>query len=109
MRAVKHDGERWQTYLLHNTSFALGKGDVPARFVADELNLNLPTLAAALLVIVVVVVAAGHGPRALDAATLLGAAIAILRLFEVGWRRLVVLIRDVGHVANTNRLYHTKL
>lgn len=78
-----------------------------ARLVADELDLDLTTLAAALLVVVVVVVGAGRGPLALNAATLLGARIAILRLLEVGWRRLVVLIRDVGHVANTNRLYHT--
>ena len=74
--------------------------------VADELDLDLTTLATALLVVIVVVVG-GREPRALGAAALLGAAAPILRLLEVGRRRLVVLIRDVGHVANTNRLYHT--
>jgi hypothetical protein len=43
--------------LLHDSSLALGKCDVSARLVADELDLNLATLATALLVIIVVVVA----------------------------------------------------
>ena len=45
-----------RTDLLHNTSLALGKGDVSTRLVADELDLNLATLATALLVIVVLIV-----------------------------------------------------
>lgn len=46
-----------KAYLLHNSSLALGKCDMSARLVADELDLNLATLATALLVIIVVVVA----------------------------------------------------
>jgi len=52
---------RLSTYLLHDAGLALGKGDVPTRLVLDELDLNLPALAAGLVVIVVVVV----GSRAL--------------------------------------------
>lgn len=46
-----------EAYLLHNSSFTLGKRDVATRLVADKLDLNLATLTAALLVVVVVVVA----------------------------------------------------
>lgn len=83
--------------LLHDTRLALGKGDVAARLVADELDLNLATLAAALLVIVVVVV--GSWARSLDAAALVRVAIADrVRVVELRGRRLVVLVGDVGHV-----------
>jgi len=71
---------------------------VSARLVADELYFNLATLTASLVVIVVVVVGrAGAGP--FDAARFCSGAIAGgVRLFEFGWRRLVVLVGDVGHV-----------
>ena len=69
-----------------------------ARLVADELYLNLATFAAA-LVLVVVVVVGGAGALALDAARFYGGAIAGgVRLVQLGWRRLVVLVGDVGHV-----------
>lgn len=84
------------TYLLHDTSLALGKCNVATGLVVDELDLNLATLAAALLVIVIVVVG-GAGTLALDASVLSDAAVANLRLVEVGRRGLVVLIGDVGH------------
>ena len=60
--------QRAPTYLLHDTSLALGEGDVPTRLVLDELDLNLSSLAAGLVIIVVVVV--GSGARTLDAAVL---------------------------------------
>lgn len=86
-----------KTHLLHDAGLALGKGDVAARLVADELDLNLATLAAALLVIVVVVV--GSWARSLDAAALVRVAIAHrVRVVELRGRRLVVLVGDVGHV-----------
>ena len=49
--------QRAPTYLLHDTSLALGEGDVPTRLVLDELDLNLSSLAAGLVIIVVVVAA----------------------------------------------------
>lgn len=87
-----------RTDLLHNTSLALGKGDVSTRLVADELDLNLATLAAALLIIVVLVVGGGLS-LTLHAAGFLGcAAIADgVRVVKLGRRGLVVLIGDVGH------------
>jgi len=87
------------TNLLHDTSFALGEGDVATRLVADELDLNLATLAAALFVVVVIVVGRARA-RALDATALCGGIVAIadrMRLVEFGGRRLVVLVGDVGH------------
>lgn len=69
-----------------------------ARFVADELDLDLTTLAAALLVIVIVIVRSRRA-LALDAAALVGGTAVAnrLRLVELGGRILVVLVRDVGH------------
>ena len=64
------------TNLLHDTGLALGKSDVPTRFVADELNLNLAALTAALLVVVVVIVGRARA-RALDSAILANDCIAI--------------------------------
>lgn len=85
------------TYLLHDACLALREGDVSTRLVADELDLDLATLAVALLVIIVVVV------RCAGAGTLNTAAFGSSRgavasvVIEVGGRRLVVLVRDVGH------------
>lgn len=97
-RQLEGGVRKGETHLLHDSSFTLGKGDVSARLVADELDLDLAALAAALLIIVVVVVVGG-GTLALDATALRrGAAIADgVRLVEVVGRSLVVLIRDVGH------------
>ncbi len=92
------DGGEQSTDLLHDAGLALGKGNVSARLVADELDLNLAALASALLVIVVVVVGR-RSTLALDAARLgWRAAIANrVGVVEVGGRALVVLIGDVGH------------
>jgi hypothetical protein len=83
------------TNLFHDASLALGKGDVAARLVGDELDLNLPTFAVALFVIIVVIIS-GAGTGTLGA-TRLAAIADRVRLIEVGRRGLVVLIRDVGH------------
>ena len=91
------DGGLGTTDLLHDASFPLGEGNVATRLVADELDLNLATLAAALLVLVILVVG-GRGSLALDTARLGGSSVAIaVRLVELGRRGLLVLIRDVGH------------
>ena len=68
-----------------------------ARLVVDELDLDLATLAAALAILIVVVVVGGAGTRALDAAILRAGAVPDVRIVEFCRRRLVVLIRDVGH------------
>ena len=64
------------TNLLHNTGLALGECNVPTRFVADELNLNLAAFTAALLVVVVIIVGRA-GARAFDSAILANDRIAI--------------------------------
>ena len=68
------------------------------RLVADELDFNLATLAAALLIIVIVILG-DAGARTLDAAILGGGSVTIadVRIVELGWGGLVVLISDVGH------------
>lgn len=88
------------TNLLHDAGLALGEGDVAARLVANELDLDLAALAAALVVVVIVVVGSA-GAGALDAATLDGS-IAIadgMRVVKVVGRGVVVLVSDVGHFA----------
>lgn len=81
-RARSHGGD--MTNLLHDTSLALGEGDVSTRLVLDELDLNLATLATRLVIIVVVVVGSA-GTRALDASAL-ERAIAILKIVLGGGR-----------------------
>lgn len=86
--------------LLHDAGLALGEGDVTTRFVLNELDFDLPSLATGLVVIVVVVVGGSgvRGALALDAALLgCGAAIALV---VVGRGRVgLVLIGDfTGHV-----------
>lgn len=94
---TRYGNGRGSTDLLHDSRLPLGKSNVAARLVADELDLNLATLPAALLIIIVVVVG-GRRSLALDTARLGGGSTAIaLRLFELGRRVLLVLIRDVGH------------
>lgn len=103
---------RLATYLLHDASFALREGNVPSRLVADELNLNLTTLAATLLVIIIVIVGSA-GALALDSTRFGGACTCAvadrLRVVELGRGRLVVLIRDVGHFARLALWFHKKL
>ena len=99
LRASGSRAEENMTNLLHDAGLALGEGDVAARLVADELELDLAALAAALLVVVIVVVG-GARAGALDAATLTDGGVAIadgMRVVELGGRGLVVLISDVGH------------
>jgi hypothetical protein len=84
------------TNLLHDASFPLGECDVATRLVADELDLNLATLATTLLIVVVVIIIGRALALTLHAATLGGSTIAV-RVVEVAGRGLVVLIGDVGH------------
>lgn len=58
-----------ETHLLHNTSLTLGEGNVSPRFILDELDFNLASLASRLVVVIVVVVGSA-GSLALDAAIL---------------------------------------
>lgn len=63
------DGEGVSAYLLHDSSFALGEGDVATRLVLDKFDLNLPSLAAGLVIIIVIVrVEVLTGTSTLDAA-----------------------------------------
>lgn len=88
------------TYLLHDTSLALGEGDVTTRFVLDELDLNLPPLAARLVVVVVVVVrGGGGGALALDAASFAGAITVLEIIVHTGRIVLVVLGDFASHDA----------
>lgn len=83
------------TYLLHDASLALGEGDVSARLVLDELDLNLPALAAGLVVIVVVVV--GSRARTLGAAICVAgneSAIVARAVVVDGGRRVLVVLGD---------------
>ena len=84
------------TYLFHDTSFALGEGDVPARLVLDELDLDLAPFAPGLVVVVVVVVRSA-GARALDASAL-QSAIAVVQVIWSGGRVGLVVGGDLGHV-----------
>lgn len=81
------------TDLLHDTGFALGKGNVTTRLVLDELDFNLSSLTTGLVIIVVVVVGGSSGRRGalpLDA-SVLGHAIAIA-LVIVGRRRVCLFL-----------------
>ena len=59
---------RGKAHLLHDAGFALGEGDVTTRLILNELNINLPSLAARLVIIIVVVVRSRADTRALHAA-----------------------------------------
>lgn len=94
MQAAAETAQRSATtYLLHDARLALGKGNVPTRLVLDELDFNLPALAAGLVVVVVVVV--------LGRAGALGAAIriadvhlAIAHVVVNRGRRVLVVVGD---------------
>lgn len=80
-------------HLLHDASLALGEGDVAARLVLDELDLNLPPLATGLVVVVIVVV--GSRARALGAAIRIGlgeSAVAVVGDVVSGRGRLLLLV-----------------
>lgn len=98
-RAALLTGMRWmrakraKTYLLHDSGLALGEGDVPTRLVLDELDLNLPALAAGLVVVVVIIV--GSRAWTLGAAVLGGSKGAIAVVVERR-RRVLVVVGDFG-------------
>jgi len=88
-----------RTHLLHNTSFALGESYVSPRFVLDELDLNLSSLATRLVIVIVVVVGSA-GPWTLDAAVFAGldsVAIADARVIMARRSVLVVFCEFTGH------------
>jgi hypothetical protein len=86
--------ETGTTYLLHDSGLAFAEGNVPARLVLDELDFNLPALAARLVIVVVVVVC--RRARALGAAVRVAdiedAAAIVVQLR----RRVLVVVGDFG-------------
>lgn len=86
-----------QTYLLHNTSLTLGKGNVTTRLVLDELDLDLATLTARLVIVIVVVL----GAHAAALGTAGVSAVARLLQVVVVWREL--LLTDSGHIGHLER------
>ena len=81
-------------YLLHNTSLALGKGNVTTRLILDELDLDLTTLPSRLVVIIIVVFgthAVALGP------TGIGAVARLLQVIVLVGREFLV---DGGHVGH---------
>lgn len=86
-------------YLLHDASLALGEGNVPTRFVLNELDVNLPSLATGLVVVIVIVVGGRADARTFDASVLpTGCAVAVTgrdRVVVDGWR--LGGIGKVGH------------
>ena len=48
------DGWVSESHLLHDAGLAFGKGNVSSRFVLDELDVNLPSLAAGLILVIVI-------------------------------------------------------
>lgn len=87
-----------KTYLLHDTSLALGKGNVATRLVADELDFDFAALAAALVIIIIIVIGRGRAGALDTAGFVVDIAIAHgMRVVKLGGRGLFVLIGDVGH------------
>jgi hypothetical protein len=81
------------THLLHDTGLALGEGNVSTRLVLDELDLNLPALAAGLVVVVVVVV--GGRARALGAAVCIADIEGAVAVVVDRGRRVLVVFGDL--------------
>ena len=78
--STRREAESWSSaYLLHDASLALGEGDVTTRLVLNELDFDLPALAAGLVVVVVIVVGGIAGAGALGTSRL-GVAIAVLEV-----------------------------
>ena len=93
-RTRSHGGS--VTYLLHDTGLALREGDVATRLVLDELDLDLPALAAGLVFIVVVVV--GSRTWALGAAVRIAAGQLAVAVVVERRRRVLVVLGDLrGH------------
>lgn len=84
-----------RAHLLHDAGLALRKGDVAARLVRNELDLDLASLATTLLI--VIVIAASRWARTFDASGTLARSAVSGRIVELGGRGLVMLVRDVGH------------
>jgi hypothetical protein len=86
-RRVACEGRGTTTDLLHDAGLSLGEGDVTARLVLDELDLDLSSLAAGLVVVVVIVVGGCSvgGALPLDASLFGGNAVV------VGRRRVAIL------------------
>lgn len=87
------------TNLLHNTSLALREGDMATRLVGNELDLNLAALTSGLIIIIVIVVGSTWA-LALDTTILVVLRISVSNvggILKYRWRRLLVLISDVGH------------
>jgi hypothetical protein len=82
------------SHLLHDACLSLGKGDVTARLVLDELDLDLPPLTAALLVIIIVIVACHGCPGSFGASRIDSIA------GEIITRRRVVEGRGIGDVSH---------
>lgn len=80
----------FDAYLLHDARLALGESDVTARFVLDELDLNLPSLTAGFIIVVIVIVGGIALALTLGAAALDGTAVL----------QVVVLLVGVGVVAD---------
>ena len=79
-------------YFLHDSRFALREGDVTARLVLDEFDIDLPPLTTSSLVIVVIFIRCSAYSRTFDT-TCVGA---IARRVVVSWRG--IRISDVSHV-----------
>lgn len=88
------------SYLLHDARLALGEGDVPTRLVLNELDIDLPSLAAWFVVVIVVVVGGGTDARPLEASVFS----ALCAVAVTGRNRVVVTggrlgrIGKVGHI-----------
>lgn len=84
------DGSIFDAYLLHDARLALGESDVTARFVLDELDLDLPSLTAGFIIVIIVIVGGIALALTLGAAALDGTAVL----------QVVVLLVGVGVVAD---------
>lgn len=79
--------------LLHDTRLALRECDVTTRFIGNELDLNLSSLASR-LVIVVIVVVGSRWALAFDTAIIVAVSESVV--IEGGWGAFSV-VGDVGH------------
>ena len=83
-----------RTHLLHDTSFALRERDVSTRLILDELDLDLPSLAARLVIVIIVVVGGGGSTLTLSTSALDGAASILEVVIVVG--RVWVVSNDLS-------------
>lgn len=83
--------------LFHYTSLPFGEGDVTARLVLDELDVDFPSLATRLVIVIIIIVGGGGNAWTFDASSV-AVAIAGQRVVSPG-AILSVGILNVGHVA----------